>query len=187
MMLAAISPARYGSSEKYSKLRPPSGERFMFAPGPSRTSTFRAMHSSASASPILWIRSTSQVEARQDAVGKQVAGRLSIAIAWTSGTRRTPCGPSDTITSGTPRRSTGVVVQGLAPVQRAAFSSRVILARMDWTFFIGSPFISLFFSRPCRTELVNVWCNLPAAWKAKRETYLIRIEQNLSAENREFG
>ena len=88
------------------------------------------------ASPILWIKSTSQVEARQEAVGKQVAGKLSIAIELTSGTRRTPCGPSDTIISGTPRRSIGVVVHGLAPVHRAAFSSRVICEIMDWMFFI---------------------------------------------------
>src|SRR5215208_688540 len=116
----------------------------MFAPGPRITSTFSAIHSSPRASPILWIRSTFQVDARQDAVGKQVAGRLSIAMALTSGTRRTPCGPSDMINSGTPRRSTGVVVHGLAPVHKAAFSSRVIWAMMDWIFFIGSPFISVF-------------------------------------------
>jgi hypothetical protein len=43
------------------------------------------------------------------------------------------------INSGIPSRSTGVVVHELAPVQRAAFSSRVICAIRDWMFFISSP------------------------------------------------
>ncbi len=106
----------------------------MFTPGPSKMSTFRLIHSSASASPILRSKSTSQVEARQDAVGKQVAGKLSAAIEWISDTRRTPCGPSETITSGTSRCSMGVVDHGVAPVHSAAFSSRVIWEMMVWIF-----------------------------------------------------
>ena len=38
----AIWEARYGSSEKYSKLRPQRGERLMLAAGPKRTDTFSA-------------------------------------------------------------------------------------------------------------------------------------------------
>src|SRR4030042_2203299 len=98
----------------------------MFAPGPRTTSTFKAIHSYAIASPNLWIRSTSQVEAIQAAVGKQVAGRLFSTNVVIFSARRTPCGPSVTIISGMPRRLTGVVVHGPAPVQRAAFSSNVI-------------------------------------------------------------
>ena len=80
MSAAAIVPARKGSSAKYSKLRPHSGERFMLAPGPRMTSTSRAMASSANACPISCSSSTSQLEARLEAVGKQVAGRLWMAI-----------------------------------------------------------------------------------------------------------
>ena len=128
---AAISPARNGSSEKYSKLRPPSGERFILTPGPSSTFTFSAMASSPRAWPMACSNCGSQVEAVLDAVGKQVAGRLWAVRAFISVTRRTPCGPSETIISGTPRRSTGVVDQEVAPVHRAAFSSRVILESVD--------------------------------------------------------
>ena len=123
---AANSPARKGSSERYSKFRPHSGERFMFTPGPRMTSTFKAIHSSAMASPILRSRSISQVEARQEAVGKQVAGRLDNISDLPSGTLRTPCGPSDMVIAGRPSRSICTVVHVLAPVQIAAFSSRVI-------------------------------------------------------------
>ena len=52
----------------------------MLTPGPSTTSTFRAMASSASAAPSSRISSTSQVDALHEAVGKQVAGRLCMAI-----------------------------------------------------------------------------------------------------------
>jgi len=46
----------------------------MFVPGPRTTSTFKAMHSSASACPMAWIKSTSQVEAMQEA-GRLLEGR----------------------------------------------------------------------------------------------------------------
>ena len=52
MNAADILPARYGSSEKYSKFLPHRGERFIFVPGPSRTETFSAMHSSPRSSPM---------------------------------------------------------------------------------------------------------------------------------------
>jgi hypothetical protein len=52
------------------------GVRFMLTPGPRSTSTPRAMASSANACPISNSNSTSQVAARLEAVGKQVAGRL---------------------------------------------------------------------------------------------------------------
>ena len=64
-------------------------------------------------------------------MGKQVAGKLWSPIECTSGTRRTPCGPSDTIISGTPNRSMGVDDQALAPVHNAAFSSSVMFAMID--------------------------------------------------------
>ena len=57
----------------------------------------------------------------QAAVGKQVAGTLLVIKVCTSSERRTPWGPSVTIISGMPRRSTGVVVQGPAPVQQGGF------------------------------------------------------------------
>src|SRR4030042_3111428 len=118
----------------------------MFAPGPRTTSTFKAIHSYAIASPNLWIRSTVQVEAIQAAVGKQVAGRLFSTNVVTFSARRTPWGPSVTVISGMPRRSTGVVVHGPAPVHRAAFSSKDIFLIKSVIFvmvqsFLRSPFM----------------------------------------------
>jgi hypothetical protein len=76
------------------------------------------------------------VEAIQAAVGKHVAGTLVVMKAWTSSERLTPCGPSVTVISGMPRRSTGVVVHGPAPIHKAAFSSNVI-------FFIKSAIVAI--------------------------------------------
>ena len=140
---AASLPARKGSSEKYSKFLPQRGERFMQAPGPSKTSIPKVLHSSARASPSLSIRSRFQVEAAHEAVGKAVAGRLLPSEECGSGMRRTPCGPSVQISSGTPSRSMGVVDQKPAPMESAAFSSRVIsliICSMDGFIFFPLPF-----------------------------------------------
>ncbi len=72
----ASSPASTGSSERYSKLRPQSGDRFMLMPGPSTTETPIAFASRANASPTSANRSGFQEEAIPEAVGKQVAGTL---------------------------------------------------------------------------------------------------------------
>lgn len=71
---AASLPARYGSSEKYSKLRPASGLRLMLRPGPSSTSTSCAAASAPSALPTSSASDTSQLLATVAEVGKQVAG-----------------------------------------------------------------------------------------------------------------
>ena len=126
-----------GSSEKYSKLRPPKGDRFIFTPGPSKICTSLAWLSRPSAWPTVSSRDTSQEDARAEAVGKQVAGTL-LEKSKPSALRR-PCGPSVIKMEGTPRRSTGLVVQASWPEQRDAFSSRAIcatrapaLARYSW-------------------------------------------------------
>ena len=121
------SPARNGSSEKYSKLRPHSGERFMLIPGPRITDRLHARASRASASPIRRSRSGFHVDATADAVGKQVAGRLPPSPTWSPspGCARSPCGPSETMIRGMPSRSTGAVYQNEEPDVSDAFSSRV--------------------------------------------------------------
>ena len=70
---AAILPVRYGSSEKYSKLRPHSGLRLMHRPGPSSVPTPCETASSPMAAPTRSSSSTSQLLAIVTAVGKQVA------------------------------------------------------------------------------------------------------------------
>jgi hypothetical protein len=50
-----------------------------------------------------------------------VAGRLGADSELSSLTRRTPCGPSDTISAGMPSRSTGVVDQALRPGAQGGF------------------------------------------------------------------
>ena len=70
----ASSPVRNGSSEKYSKLRPHRGERFMLIPGPRMTDRLAARASWARACPTRPSSSGFQAEAIAEAVGKQVAG-----------------------------------------------------------------------------------------------------------------
>src|SRR4030042_5808476 len=77
----------------------------------------------------------------QEAVGKQVAGTLAEIKVRTPSTNRTPCGPSVTVISGIPRRSTGVVVQGPSPVHRAAFSSRDIFLIKSVIFVMDKSFL----------------------------------------------
>ena len=125
----ARRPARNGSSEKYSKFRPQSGDRFMLTPGPRTTSTSRAIASRPIASPISRTRSGSHVAAVLEAVGKQVAAVAPNAIDPVECVRRTPWGPSAIRSDGRPRRGMAAVVHAESPVSSVAFSSRVISAR----------------------------------------------------------
>src|SRR5262245_63076672 len=96
-----------------------------------------------------------QGEARPEALGKQVAGKLCAPIELRSVTRRTPCGPSETSMAGMPSLSAGVVVHALAPVQSAAFSSSVICpirALMSAMVMLLGHFMGLF---DCMLENVN--------------------------------
>lgn len=114
-----------GSSEKYSKFRPQRGERLMLAPGPSSTLTPSARDSTPSATPTRSTSAGSQVDARVDAVGKHVAGRLapmassSVAVLC----RRTPCGPSVRTMLGTPSAPTPCIDQKSRPASSSAFSA----------------------------------------------------------------
>ena len=60
---------RYGSSERYSKLRPPSGERLMLMAGPSRTERSSAWQAWPSTSPERRDSSRSNEHAMQEPVG----------------------------------------------------------------------------------------------------------------------
>ena len=124
---AASTPETMGSSERYSKLRPHSGERLMLAPGPSSTATFSIADSTPRASPTRSARSASHDAPRPTAGGKHVAGTLSARPRWSAepACLRSPCGPSVSITAGMPTRSTALVVQKLPPLVSDAFSSRV--------------------------------------------------------------
>ena len=126
----AITPVRYGSSEKYSKFRPHRGLRLMFTAGPSSTLSFSCWQASPRASPIFSISSGSKEAAVALAAGKQTALMLSLIPRWSawSSCFRRPCGPSLTMLRGTPRRSTGLVCQKSSPDRSPAFSSSVILA-----------------------------------------------------------
>src|SRR4249920_2268083 len=121
------SPARWGSSEKYSKLRPHSGERFMLIPGPRMTDRLQARASRPNATPTRRSSSGFQLDAIADAVGKHVAGSDPASPTWSPspGWARSPWGPSDTMIFGMPSRSTGVVYQNAEPLVRDAFSARV--------------------------------------------------------------
>ena len=118
-------PLTSGSSDRYSKLRPHSGERLMLIPGPSSTPTPSACASSPSAAPTRSTSAASQVDPRVTAGGKHVAGTLSFSPRWSPVVAcfRTPCGPSVSMIDGTP--GAAVVSQNPAPLVSDAFSSRV--------------------------------------------------------------
>ena len=121
---AASLPARYGSSEKYSKLRPAVGLRLIFAPGPKTTCTPYLCASLPMARPTLRAFSSSQPQASAAAVGKAVAGKLPVTpLSPPSPCTLRPCGPSDMRREGMPRRGTGLVYMKSVPATSAAFSS----------------------------------------------------------------
>ena len=124
---AASFPARNGSSEKYSKFLPHSGSRFILSPGPSTMPTPSLAASLPSSLPVSSTRASSQLFARAEAVGKQVAGTEppSGVFAFVT-TFLSPCGPSLIITAGMPSLSTAFVCQKSAPDMSEAFSSSVI-------------------------------------------------------------
>jgi hypothetical protein len=123
----ASSPASQGSSERYSKFRPHRGDRFILIPGPSTTETPSFFASLPSASPIVRMSSGFHEEASAEAVGKHVAGTLPPIPTWSPSPdwARRPCGPSETMIRGIPRRSTGAVYQKCEPRHSDAFSSSV--------------------------------------------------------------
>src|SRR5699024_3460836 len=124
---APRNPESTGSSEKYSKLRPPKGERLMFIPGPRTTATPCAAASVPMAWPTRAMSSGSNVAARPTAGGKQVAGRelSSAGCPPLPASLRTPCGPSVSRICPSPSRSMALVRQVSAPLVNAAFSARV--------------------------------------------------------------
>src|SRR5271168_3898534 len=109
-----------GSSEKDSKVRPASGVRTMHTVGPSSTCTFLERASAARTSPSWRTRSGFQVDPTAVPEGTD-RERRPIRLS-----PRTPDGPSDTLSAGMPRRSTGGRYHMLAPAVSEVFSSRVI-------------------------------------------------------------
>ena len=129
MYAAAKLPAKYGSSEKYSKFLPQSGERFMFTPGPRTTATPSAMASFAIVFAACAATARFQEAASAEAVGMQVAAFVDHLPSFITILRR-PCGPSVIIAPGMPRRSTPCVCQEPSPSHRFAFSEVVILSNI---------------------------------------------------------
>ena len=119
---APMVPARKGSSEKYSKLRPHRGERLMLSPGPRRTCTPRERASRPRACPIRRASSGFQVAARAEAVGKHVAFSEAAMPRWSPSPscRRTPWGPSLMTKDGTPALGICRESHWLAPDARAS-------------------------------------------------------------------
>jgi hypothetical protein len=68
-----MRPDNVGSSEKDSKARPPSGERWMLMVGARRQTAPRALVSAASRPPAEWTSSVEKVEATQVAFGSAEA------------------------------------------------------------------------------------------------------------------
>src|SRR5699024_4285877 len=112
-------------SEKYSKLRPHSGERLMFRPGPSTTATSSIAASVPIAAPTRSASPGSKLAPSATAGGKQVAGTLGPSPGPEPASLRSPCGPSVTITAGRPTRSMALVCQASAPLVSPAFSATV--------------------------------------------------------------
>ena len=97
----------------------------MFTAGPSTTPTPNARASRPMAAPSRRARSGSKLAATEHPAGKQTALRLWLGSSRSGSWVRRPCGPSETIRVGMPRRSTVLVCQKSAPEQSPAFSSSV--------------------------------------------------------------
>ena len=95
-------PARSGSSEKYSKLRPHRGPRLRFTPGPSTRSTPSPTASSPMARPMSESSASSQEQAVVTAEGKQVAGTAGSTPSMSPAffCLRRPWGPSAMVRAG---------------------------------------------------------------------------------------
>jgi hypothetical protein len=119
---AAARPASSGSSEKHSKLRPASGERWRFSVGASRMRQPLVRASSPSSTPTRSISSGLHVAPSADPQGTQAA---VASPAPRTEEPRAPLGPSVMRTEGMPARGTAAVDQLSAPAVSAAFSSSV--------------------------------------------------------------
>ena len=114
----------------------------MFMPGPSRTPTPSARHSSPSATPTASSSSAFHEEARPTAGGKQVAGTESLMPMWSDAALclRTPCGPSVSITSGRPASSIAGVCQKSTPPVRLILAWMSVMGNSSVPF--GSVLVS---------------------------------------------
>ena len=138
-----MSPVRSGSSEKYSKSRPPRGSRMRLAAPPSRTLKPLARASAPTASPCRRARARSQVDAsaRLDGIAVAVSfRRICPGLA-------TPSSASVSCRAGMPRRGmpstypaepTAPLGRSFpphgapsTPLTRASFSTWLIFRRAD--------------------------------------------------------
>ena len=89
-------PARYGSSEKYSKFLPHNASLLIFVPGPKMISIPWSFVCFASSSPSFFISFKFHVDAIQTAGGNAVAGyeAFKATASSSSFSLRTPWGPS---------------------------------------------------------------------------------------------
>src|SRR6202142_4038998 len=112
---------KYGSSDRYSKLRPAMGERAMLTPGPRRKLTLRARASRPRASPILRASSVSQLAASEAPEAYAVVGPQV----------RTPTEASDILKRGRSMADVGAdmgrVYMLLMPPSSSIFCSSVSL------------------------------------------------------------
>ena len=118
-----------GSSPKYSPVRPPSGVRIMFTPGPNSTCAPEPLLSAST--PMAWptrrAKSTSQVELKRTLEPNDAALPLVVSLP-----PRTPWLASTIAMGGTPSRATGCVVNPV-PSSNVKRSSGVIASKSDFT------------------------------------------------------
>ena len=119
-------PASSGSSERYSKQRPPAGWRLMLSPGPSTTADLLGPRSRAEggADPSSEVDVPGRAEGRR---GREAGGRnraVEAEVVAAPACWRSPCGPSVSITDGMPCSSRALVRQKSAPDTTRSFSSR---------------------------------------------------------------
>ena len=108
-----------GSSPIYSKFRPPTDNRWILAPGPSRMSTPRARHSSARLCAISAASAGFHVEASGSMPGKEVLLSFTSVVC-----RRMPCDASAIETGRTPRRGMPAIMKRFQPPVSRSFSSK---------------------------------------------------------------
>ena len=103
-------PARHGSSAKYSKLRPHSGERLMLTPGPEHD--VDVVRRGLRADRGAHLRDERGIPARRERGCRgEAGGRQAGAGETLPACLRSPCGPSDTMTDSRPASGTDAVCQ----------------------------------------------------------------------------
>src|SRR5256884_4338761 len=172
-------PARYGSSPKYSKLRPLRGTRVMFTPGASIRCSPRSATSCPAIVPKLVAAAVFHAADIASAEGSAVAG----CLFWLS-PGPAPAGPFVILNTGIPRRSTPATSRGCSGTSSmwiwVTFSSSVIAWTSNSARSTGARAVfihgrSAGAALPTAAGMARVAPRIPAARRAIRARFISHL------------